>query len=315
MKRYNNLYSNIYNINNIISCFDEVCKNTKNKKKVEEFKQYKTIYISRIYNELKNKTYKVGKFNIFYIYEPKKRRIVSLNMYDKVINHLVSRYILNIALTPCLIDSNCASREGKGTTYALNIYFKYRNIMNRKYNNYYILKCDIKSYFASIDKNILKSKIIRRIKDKDSIDIIDKILESDDVLSIGFMTSQILGIYYLNDLDHFIKEDLGIKYYVRYQDDFILIHESKEYLKYCLIMIKNFLYKEKLILNDKTRIYKNTNNFIFLGRNIYSKYSKYRSINKKIKVNSYLYENNIINFNRYLSSYICYKGFVEKNNN
>lgn len=309
MKRYNNLYSNIYNINNIISCFNEVCKNTKNKKKVEEFKEYKSIYISRIYNELKSKTYKVGKFNIFYIYEPKKRRIVSLNMYDKVINHLVSRYILNIALTSCLIDSNCASREGKGTAYALNLYFKYRNIMNRKYNSYYILKCDIKSYFASIDKDILKSKIRKRIKERDSIDIIDKILDSDDVLSIGFMTSQILGIYYLNDLDHFIKEDLGIKYYVRYQDDFILIHKSKEYLKYCLSMISNFLLKEKLILNNKTRIYKNTNNFIFLGRNINNIYSKYRNTNRKIKNNKYLYYKGIINFNSYLSSYICYKNF------
>lgn len=290
-----------------------MCKNTKNKKNVEEFKEYKTIYISRIYNELKSKTYEVGKFNIFYIYEPKKRRIVSLNMYDKVINHLVSRYILNPSLTPCLIDSNCASREDKGTSYALNLYFKYRNIMNNKHNNYYILKCDIKSYFASIDKDILKSKIKRRIKDKYSINIIDKILDSDDILSIGFMTSQILGIYYLNDLDHFIKENLGIKYYVRYQDDFILIHESKEYLKYCLSMISNFLYKEKLVLNNKTRIYKNTNNFIFLGRNIYNRYSKYRDIDRKIKNNKYLYDKGIISFNSYLSSYICYKSLNKHN--
>lgn len=77
------------------------------------------------------------------------------------------------------------------------------------------------------------------------------------------MSSQILAIFYLNDLDHYIKEELKMKYYVRHQDDFLLFHESKEYLKYCLLKITNFLKKEKLELNSKTRIYKNTNNFIF----------------------------------------------------
>lgn len=312
MKRYNNLYKNIYKLDNIIECFNEVCRNTKNKDKVNTFKQYKSIYISRIYNELKNKTYKIGKYNIFYIYEPKKRRIVSLNMYDKVVNHLISRYILNISLTPCLIDSNCASRNNKGTSYALNLYFKYRNIMNKKYNKYYILKIDIKNYFGSINKEILKNKIKRRIKDKDALNIVFDTLDSDKYLSIGFMTSQILGIYYLNDLDHYIKENLKIKYYVRYQDDMILIHNDKNYLKECLIKIEKFLIKEKLELNKKTRIYKNTNNFIFLGRNIYNKYSKYRNINKKIKYNKYLYLNNKITLNKYISSYICYKNLKEK---
>lgn len=81
------------------------------------------------------------------------------------------------------------------------------------------------------------------------------------------MTSQVLAIFYLNDMDHFIKENLKIKYYVRYQDDFLLFHPSKKYLRYCLKEIETFLATEKLFLNAKTRIYKNTNNFIFLGRN------------------------------------------------
>ena len=80
------------------------------------------------------------------------------------------------------------------------------------------------------------------------------------------MTSQVLAIFYLNDMDHYIKEVLKIKYYVRYQDDFLLFHPSKEYLKICLKKIRHFLDNENLTLNKKTRIYKNTNNFIFLGR-------------------------------------------------
>lgn len=125
------------------------------------------------------------------------------------------------------------------------------------------------------------------------------------------MTSQILAIFYLNDFDHYIKEDLKIKYYVRYQDDFLLFHQSKTYLKECLEKIKEFLKKEDLILNRKTRIYKNTNNFIFLGRNKYGKYAKYREVKRKLKKKRYLYENDKITLMSYTSSLICYKNLIK----
>lgn len=307
MKRKNNLYSDIYKLDNILYCFNEICMNTRNKNKVNRFNEYKCIYVTRVYNDLKNKTYKPGRFNIFYIYDPKKRRIVSQNMYDKLVNHLVSRYILYPSLIPCLIDSNCASRPNKGTSYPLYLYYKYRRILDNKYDTYYLLKCDIKSYFNSINIDILKYKLERKIKDKYALDIVYKILDSDKVLSIGFMSSQILGIFYLNDLDHYIKEELKIKYYVRYQDDLILLHHDKDYLKYCLSEIKNILNKEKLELNNKTRIYNNRGNIIFLGRNKYNKNSKYRDKRRKFKRKKYLYENDKITFNSYLSSYINYK--------
>ncbi|MBQ3415087.1 MAG: RNA-directed DNA polymerase [Clostridia bacterium] len=125
------------------------------------------------------------------------------------------------------------------------------------------------------------------------------------------MTSQVLAIFYLNDLDHFIKEDLKISYYVRYQDDFLLFHHSKKYLQYCLKEIEKFLEKEKLTLNAKTRIYKNTNQFIFLGRNSDFKYARYRSVKRKLKAKKFLYETGKITLNGYASSYICYKGLLK----
>ena len=77
MKRKGNLYENTYKIENIISAANEVCRNTKNKREVNRFKNFRCIFISRIYNDLKNKTYKVGPYNEFTIYEPKERKIVS----------------------------------------------------------------------------------------------------------------------------------------------------------------------------------------------------------------------------------------------
>ena len=151
MKRKGYLYQNIYNFNNIVQAYNEVCKNPKNKRKVEYFKEYKCVYISRIYNILKNKKYKVGPYNVFTIFEPKERRIVSQNMQDKVINHLVARYILYPAILPCLLDFNVASRKDMGTRKTLLFYKQYQNYFTNKYGTYYILKCDISKFFASIN--------------------------------------------------------------------------------------------------------------------------------------------------------------------
>ena len=127
------------------------------------------------------------------------------------------------------------------------------------------------------------------------------------------MTSQVLAIFYLNDMDHFIKETLKIKYLIRYQDDFLLFHPSKQYLKYCLEELKKFLEKEKLVLNKKTRIYKITNNFIFLGRKQNGNYAKYRDVRRKLKSRLYLYKEGKIPLNSIISSLICYKGLLKRN--
>lgn len=313
MKRKGYLYENIYNIDNIFNAYNEVCRNTKNRKKVEYFKEYRCTYVSRIHNTLKSESYIPGPYNVFTIYEPKERRIVSQGMIDKVINHLISRYILYPAVLPCLLDYNVASRKNMGTHKALEFLKQYQNYFSSKYSTYYVLKCDISKFFANIDHDILKVKLKKKIKDKKALKIVFDVIDSDACgLSIGNMTSQVLAIFYLNDMDHFIKNILNIKGYIRYQDDFLLFHESKQYLKYCLEQIASFLEKEKLTLNKKTRIYKNTDNFIFLGRNKLGKYSKYRTVKRRFKYKKHLYNINKIGLNNLLSSKICYKCITKK---
>ena len=315
MKRKNDLYNDLLKMKNIEKAYNEVCSHTRNKRKVRNYKEYKCIYISRIYKILQNREYEVGKYNVFTIYEPKERIIVSQNLQDKVINHLISRQILYPALIPCLINENVASIKNKGTKYGIELAKEFHRKCKVKYNDYYILKCDISKFFASIDKGILKEKIKRKIKDKEALDIVFKVIDSQlEGLGIGNMTSQVLAIFYLNDMDHFIKENLKIKYYVRYQDDFLLFHESKEYLKFCLSEIKKFLEKEKLILNKKSRIYKDTNNFLFLGRDKNGRYAKYRSVRRNIKKRKYLYETGKIDLMSYISSRMSYKNLLNKEN-
>ena len=111
-----------------------------------------------IYNELNRKTYKVGKYNIFKIYEPKERVIMSLNIKDKIVNNLVSKYILNV-LEDSLIDETIASRKNKGSSYGIKLLRKYLNEIKDK--NFYILKCDIRKYFYNINHSKLK-EVIRK---------------------------------------------------------------------------------------------------------------------------------------------------------
>lgn len=308
MKRLGNLYNNICKIENIKSAYDEVCRNTRNEVRVENLKSYKSIYISRIYNILINKCYEVGPYNSFVIYEPKRREIVSQNVQDKIVNHLVARFILYPAILPCLLDVNVASRKDMGTSKGLLYAMKFDKKCKIKYKNYYVLKCDVSKFFASIDHEILKTKILKRIKDKDAIKIIFDIIDSNSKgLYIGTMTSQILAIFYLNGMDHFIKEILKIKYYVRYQDDFLLFHPSKQYLQFCLRELTNFLAKENLTLNEKTRIYKNTDNFLFLGRTSHGKYGRYITVKKKLKSRFFFYKSGKISLYSFNATLNCYR--------
>lgn len=313
MKRFNNLYENIYKTENIKACYYEVMRNTKNKRQVYKLQNNAENVIRTIYEELKNERYVVGKYNVFIIYEPKQRTIVSQGMKDKIVNHLIAREILYPAILPCLVPFNVASRPGMGTKKALEYLERYRRQFAAKNEKYFMLKCDISRFFLSIDHKILKKKVRRRIKDPRALKIVFNVIDSYSTgIGIGSMTSQVLAIFYLNDLDHFIKEELKIKGYIRYQDDFLLFSESKEYLEVCLEKIKKFLEKEKLTLNGKTRIYSCNENICFLGRNLYGQYAKRRTVRRKMKKRFYLLKEGKISLDSYMASRICYKNLMRK---
>lgn len=309
MKRKKNLYNKILDLDVIIDMYDNVIKkNTKNKIKIEQFENYYSENMVMIKNILKSKTYSPDKYNIFFIKEPKLRIIMSQNIKDKIINHLVAKYFLIDSFDSLLIKENCATRIEKGTHYAISLFKKYLNNEKSRYELFYVLKFDINKYFYNIDHELVKKMLNKKIKDKDVLNILCSIIDSTDEeyvnetieelkaayqkklkdhnlndikklkeikniplykkgkgFPIGNMTSQIIATFYLNDLDHYIKEKLNVKYYVRYMDDGVLIHHDKEYLKYCLEKIKEFLKHYKLELNNKTKIYSSNEGIEFLG--------------------------------------------------
>ena len=309
LKNKTNLYDSIVNIPYIENMYYEVRLKTKHRSKIVNFETYYMSNIINIYETLKTKSYHHSNYNVFLVKEPKYRIIMSENIFDKVVNHLISEYILLPLIEPRLIPMNVATRRDKGLKLGLSYTKDYINHLKRKYDNFYILKCDIHKYFYSISHEKLIEKLRNILPDEEVIEVIKSILTStyqnntnsqikrlvdrekeilrkannpymkkrfEELstipyyqegrgLPIGNMTSQLFAIYYLNDLDHFIKEQLHIKYYIRYMDDFILMHPDREYLKYCLEEIRKKVVTEELKLNQKTKIISMKDGLNFLG--------------------------------------------------
>ncbi len=180
MKRVNNLYEDVYDLDNIINMTESVCTRTKNKNKVHNFNAYKFEHIFNIYRRLYTRDFHFGKYNIFMINDPKCRIIMAQDLEDKIINNLIAKYILVKTFDPCFTNSMCATRLGMGTSYGVKLLKKYLNEMKEKYNNFYVLKIDISKYFYKIDHSILKSILNKKIKDKDALNMLYCIIDSTD---------------------------------------------------------------------------------------------------------------------------------------
>lgn len=320
---------------------NEVRKNIKNKKKILVFERNKIEYLIDIKKVLENNLYDGGKYNVFLVFKPKIRVVMSQSIYDKVINHYVARFILIPKLSKYLNNRNCATRKEMGTSYAIELlksdieYFK-------RYNNFYFLKLDISKFFYNIDHNVLinliennliieELELIKVILNSTNQSYINNIIRKyennlsitlpkynyNKGLPIGNMTSQFLAIFYLAKLQHFIRHNLHLRF-INYMDDYIIIHQDKEYLKKCLEVIREKLKNEyKLDINkNKTMITSCKEGINFLGYNfkvnnkktvITLSQSSKRNIKKGIKRNKYFYNNKMINFNQVFSSIENYK--------
>ena len=346
------------------SMFYKIKRNCKNKQAIYEYNLYLNSNLYRILELLYLHKYKFSRYRIFMIRDPKFRIIMSENINDKLVNHLVSKYILLINLENKLIDTNVATRINKGSGDAFNKFVDYINKLKYQNKEIYILKVDIKKYFYNIDHKILMSKVKNYIKDKCALRIIEEIINSTNEkyinerinylkdsrikyinslnigkkeketkintiksiplynynkgLPIGNMTSQILGIFYLNDVDHYIKEKLKFKYYIRYMDDILIVDTDKEKLINSFNLIEKEIRKLNLEINSKSNLYKLSNGISFLGyvfkldknNKLIIRYNNntIRRLSRKLK--------NLKRFDKdkYVRSLGSYKGYLDKSN-
>ncbi len=259
----------------LYKCHTLCRRNKQHKNETINFELNLARKLAHISKELMNKTYSPLPYRSFYVFEPKKRIIDSLSYSHRIVQRSLCDNILRPRLEKVLIYDNAACRVNKGTHFALDRLKKFIKLEKINYGkNFYFLQCDIKKYFQNIDHDNLKNMIAQLNFEPNTNWLINTFIDTYSYetrngkkygIPIGNQTSQWFALLYLNGMDKFIKEKLRIKFYVRYMDDFILIHHSKKYLKYCYEQIKNYVESLGLFLNHKTQINKITRGISFLG--------------------------------------------------
>ncbi len=252
-------YRDLIAIENIFQAWKEFRKEKGNKSDVQIFERNLEDNIFNLYDKLKNKRYQHGPYEDFYVNDPKRRHIHKANVVDRVLHHLLYKYLYNTFDKTFIYDSY-SCRIDKGTHRAVLRLEKFTRKVSRNYTgDCWALKLDIKKFFASVDHNILLGLLEKRIQDKDILELLKEVILSfnSDVLGgkgipLGNLTSQVFANIYLNELDQYIKQNLKAKYYIRYADDFVIVSADNEYLKELIPKIESFLiYNLKMKLHPK----------------------------------------------------------------
>ncbi len=288
------------------------------KREVLKFEMDLETNITTLIYKIKNKTYHMGKYREFYVYEPKKRLIKSLPYIDRVVHQWYVEEFIKPFFIPRFIKDTYACIDDRGAHKAVERMQHYLRLMKRKYDSYYVLKCDIRKYFYSINKDILFNILKKKISDKELL-LFTRLLiydndDSDTGIPIGNYTSQYFANIYLNELDHFVKDKLKIKYYIRYMDDFVLLLKTKEEAKeYMNIIIKFLEEKLKLKLNNKSKYYKSNMGVDFCGYRIYETHRLLRKrsknkIKKLIKKWNKFYDIDTLNYKSVLLRWNSWRG-------
>lgn len=283
--------------------------------------------IITLQKQLKEQTYTMGKYNEFEIYEPKRRMIKSCAFKDKLVQHCFCDNILLPKLKGIFIPDNCAGQIGKGTHYGMN---RLKTHMLEFYQehgmNGWILKCDIKKFFYSIDHDILKGIVDKYFQDEYTKWLNHVYIDSTESpgLPLGNQVAQVHALLMLHEMDVAIVNDMKIKRYGRYMDDFYLIHHDKVYLIECLAKLQKIVTDLKLELNSKTQIVPFHKGIRYLGFHHYvtadGKYirkltgEKKRSIKKKLKKKAVLVKSGHLPLEKFMESYNSWKAHARNGN-
>lgn len=244
MKRTNHLIESISELDNLRLAFWKASRGKRHSREVLNYQKDLDVNLLHLQGQIQSGLVEVGDYRYFQVFDPKEREICASAFCEQVLHHGIMNICHDYFDRTQIYDSY-ASRKGKGTYAAIDR----AKIYTRRYAWY--LKLDIRKFFGSIHHDVLKSSLGRLYKDWRLLEIFDKIIESYETsrgrgLPIGNLSSQYFANHYLVRLDHYIKEQLQIKAYVRYMDDMILWHQDKIVLKKAFQNIKDYI--ESLLL-------------------------------------------------------------------
>ncbi|MFQ5620593.1 MAG: reverse transcriptase domain-containing protein [Candidatus Nanoarchaeia archaeon] len=297
------VYEKLCSYENLELAFKKARRGKTRKQYVIEFENHLKENLSQLSKELSTQTYNPRPLKTFILRDPKTRKICKSHFRDRIVHHAVCN-IIESAFEKQFIHDSYANRKGKGTLKALQRFdaFK-RKVSKNNTIRCFVLKADVKHYFETVNHSILLNMLQCIIQDKELLWLIDTILVNYKTampgkgMPLGNLTSQFFANIYLNELDQYVKHELRVKYYIRYVDDFVIFHQSKNQLEIYKTEINKFL-REKLDLElhpDKSQILKLNKGIGFLGFRVFY---HHKLIRKK----------NIRKFERrFHEMYDCYK--------
>lgn len=299
-KKIKNLYPEIYDFKNLYEAYKNARKSKRFKEEVLKFSSRLESNLIQIQNELIYKEYIPGEYHQFYVYEPKQRLIMALPFKDRVVQWAAYRQLYPI-FDKIFYEYSCACRKGKGTHYAADQLQYWLRKMDRSPGKTYYLKADVAKYFYRINHKRLMQIISRKIGCQDTLDLLKVIIKKDDGefgiqlgdhhfehdkirgigIPIGNLLSQLFANIYLDYLDKYIKHTLKVRHYIRYMDDFIILHKSKNKLHEIREEIEIFLDDYLMLeLNNKTAVRPITLGIDFMG---YVTWPTHRLLRKSTK--------------------------------
>ncbi len=266
-------FEKVIAFNNMYGAYRKAKRGKGYKKSSAKFGTMALDGVNRLIEQLQNKTYTISPYQEFKVYEPKERIIKTTSFKDKVVQHSLCDNVILPRISQIFILDNCAGQKGKGTLFGLNRLSEQMQMFYKRYGmNGYILKCDISKFFYNISHEPLRDIVEYYFyDDKDVCWLCNLFIDSTEGkgIPLGNQVNQSFALLYLDGMDKLITGELGIEYYGRYMDDFYLIHPDKNYLKYCLYCIAEFLKTLELTLNGKTQIFPFKNGVSYLGFHTY----------------------------------------------
>lgn len=270
---FQHTYNNIISLENLLEAWKEFVSGKRSRKDVQEFERNLMTNIISLHHELVAKTYSHSAYQAFKISDPKPRDIHKASVRDRLLHHALHR-TLSPFFTKTFISDSYSCQISKGAHRALKRFRQFSKIVSRNdTRTAWVLKCDIKKFFANIDHKVLIGIMDSYIPDKDITRLLSLIIGSfrssaEGVgLPLGNLTSQLLVNIYMNEFDQFVKHKLKAKHYIRYADDFVVISHDRKYLEIILPMMQDFL-RDKLKLfthPDKISISTVASGVDFLG--------------------------------------------------
>ena len=253
MKRKGYLFERICSMENLLQAFHNASNGKRKRDEVKRFEADLDTNLRQLQAELTTRTYTTSAYEVFVKYEPKRREIYKLPFRDRVVQWAIMQ-VLEPVWTPQFTSNTHACIRGRGIHSLLR---QLRiDLRHDPDGTRYCLKIDVRKFYPSIDHGILKQVIRRKLKDPYVLWLLDGIIDSASGVPIGNYISQYFANLYLSELDHLLKEDVGVRYYYRYADDIVLLSDSKEYLSGVLVYINHYLNDSRLLtLKSNFQIY------------------------------------------------------------